>query len=76
MSTKIQTDVVTLAKILKKIAESDTPVEHAPERQGEVRRSSLNAAKAAKLFGWAPTFTIEDGLADTYRWFAENTVTT
>lgn len=70
IGTSVETDVVNLAAMLKKAAGADVKVDHAPERAGEVRRSSLDASKAKQALGWQPTVTIADGLAETYRWFA------
>jgi nucleoside-diphosphate-sugar epimerase len=46
-------------------------IEHAPERAGEVRRSVLLAARAKKVLGWTPRMSIADGIAETFRWFAD-----
>lgn len=37
-------------------------------REGDVRHSQADIAKAAKLLGYAPTFTFEQGLAITIAW--------
>jgi UDP-glucose 4-epimerase len=52
IGTGTETDVVTLATMLKEVANAETPVDHAPERVGEVRRSALDAAKAKHSLGW------------------------
>jgi len=70
IGTGVETDVVTLARLLKESAGSDTPVQHAAGRPGEVRRSALDAAKALDLLSWAPMVTFQEGLAETYEWFA------
>lgn len=70
IGTAQETDVVTLASRLQEIAGTTIPVHHAPERAGEVRRSCLNPAKAGQQLGWRPEVTIEQGLAETYQWFA------
>jgi UDP-glucose 4-epimerase len=71
ISTVTETDVVTLATMLKTIAGSTVAIEHAPDRPGEIRRSSLKNDKAKATLGWAPVVTLEAGLAETFRWFAE-----
>lgn len=71
ISTVTETDVVTLANMLKAIAGSNVAIEHAPDRPGEIRRSSLKNDKAKATLGWAPVVTLEAGLAETFRWFAE-----
>jgi UDP-glucose 4-epimerase len=70
IGTGIETDVLTLATMLKDIAGSDIQIEHVPERPGEVRRSCLAATKAAHTLGWKPARTLTSGLAETYQWFA------
>jgi UDP-glucose 4-epimerase len=45
-------------------------VEHEPARAGDVDRSSLNPAKAARVFGWAAGQSLDTGAAVTWRWFA------
>jgi UDP-glucose 4-epimerase len=70
IGTATETDVVTLARILQEISGGETDIQHAPERAGEVRRSSLDPAKATSLLGWRPEMTIQQGLAETYEWFA------
>lgn len=41
-----------------------------PQRPGEVRRSCLDARKAADALGWKPAWPVEKGLQETARWFA------
>jgi len=70
ISTVTETDVVTLAETLKTIAGSSVAIEHAADRPGEIRRSSLKNDKAKATLGWAPLVTLDVGLAETFRWFA------
>jgi UDP-glucose 4-epimerase len=70
IGTGSETDVLALAEMLKDIAGSDIQVDHAAERAGEVRRSCLDATKAANVLGWKPARTLASGLAETYQWFA------
>ena len=50
----------------KKIA----PV-YGPPRQGDVRDSLADISKAEKLLGYKPEFSVKQGLAVTYDWFAK-----
>lgn len=67
---------VTIMDLAKKIIEvcgkSDTikPV-HVEPRIGEVNRLIANAAKAKKLLGWQPKYTLEDGLAEFLNWYKQ-----
>jgi UDP-glucose 4-epimerase len=69
IGTGIETDVVTLARTLKKVSGGTSDVVHAPARAGEQRRSAVRNGKAARLLGWRPQMTLEDGLRNTYEWF-------
>jgi UDP-glucose 4-epimerase len=65
---------VTIMDLAKKIIElcgkSDTmqPV-HVEPRIGEVNRLIANAAKAKKLLGWQPEYSLEKGLAEFLDWY-------
>jgi UDP-glucose 4-epimerase len=43
--------------------------EHAPAVDGEVRRSVLDHARAAKVLGWTPSISLDEGLAATVDFF-------
>ena len=74
VGTGIETSVVELAAALQRAAESDVPVEHAPARAGELQRSAVDIAKAAEYLGWRPEVKLEDGLRETFEWFAARRV--
>lgn len=42
---------------------------HGPEKEGEVKRSVLNIAKAETILGWKPEVTIAEGITATATWF-------
>lgn len=71
VGTGIATDVMTLASVLSTAAGATVPVEHAPERPGEQRTSFLDISKAGAQLEWAPTVSLEEGLARTFEWFAD-----
>jgi CDP-glucose 4,6-dehydratase len=37
----------------------------------EIRAQYLNSAKAKRLLGWAPTFTLQEGLQETAAWYGK-----
>jgi UDP-glucose 4-epimerase len=39
-------------------------------RPGELTRSAIDSAAAERAFGWRPEIQLDDGLADTFRWYA------
>jgi UDP-glucose 4-epimerase len=71
IGTGVETSVNRLAELLNQAAPTAVPVEHAPARAGELQRSVLKVDKAAEVLGWRPEVTIDAGLAETFRFFAE-----
>ena len=71
VGTGIETSVNTLAATLNEAADAPVPIERAPARAGELQRSALVVDKAAAVLGWRPQVTLAEGLAETYRFFAE-----
>ena len=70
IGTSIETDVLELAGILKRTGKSDVAVNHAPARAGEQMRSAVQISKAKRALGWEPRVALEEGLANTFEWFA------
>jgi UDP-glucose 4-epimerase len=75
VGTGVPTSVVELAEVLRKAAGSTTPIEFAPKRPGEQQQSFLRVEKAKSDLGWSAKVSLEEGLADTFRWFSANTRT-
>jgi UDP-glucose 4-epimerase len=75
VGTGIATSVLDLAEVLRKAAGSTTPIEFAPKRPGEQQQSYLTVEKAKSDLGWSAKISLEEGLADTFRWFSANTRT-
>ena len=63
--------MLTLHDRLAEAAGHQVPVAHAPERPGEQRRSVISPALAAEVLGWRPEVEVGEGLARTFRYFAE-----
>ncbi len=64
------TSVNDLARILLKVSGTRPAIEHAPPRPGEQQHSFLDVSKAASGLGWKPTVGLEQGLRETFEWFA------
>ena len=69
IGTGVETDVNHLYSVIAEAAGNDRPAYYAKARIGEVRRSALDAAMAAKVLGWKPKVSIEDGILRTVDWF-------
>jgi UDP-glucose 4-epimerase len=71
IGTGVETPVVRLAEVLNAAAGASVPVERAPARLGELHRSAVDNAKARAVLGWSPRMSLEKGLEETFRYFAE-----
>ena len=63
------------AMIAAKIAEANPkakphPPRHGPVRAGDIVHSSADISKIQRDLGFAPTVSVDDGLAETVRWYA------
>jgi UDP-glucose 4-epimerase len=70
VGTARETDVNTLFRRLRDVIDPACEEVHAEGKPGEQRRSVLSYARAQRLLGWAPRVTLEDGLAQTAKWFS------
>jgi UDP-glucose 4-epimerase len=70
VGTGVGTPVIRLAQVLRAAAQRDPGIEYAPKRAGEQQESYVDVSKAARLLGWRPLVTLEDGLARSYAAFA------
>lgn len=69
VGTGVGTSVIELADALEGIAGSSQPRHHEPERQGELRHSTLDSG-LIRSRGWSPAYTLEQGLQETYDYIA------
>jgi len=75
VGTGVGTSVIQLASALEKVSGRAPGREHKPERPGELRHSTLDAS-LIRSRGWAPAFTLEQGLKETYDHIAAERVRT
>ena len=68
VGTGRETSVVELYELCARVAGSEAPVEYAPERLGELRRSFLDPELAARELGFTAMVELEDGLGATWDW--------
>jgi UDP-glucose 4-epimerase len=68
VGTGRETSVVELYELCARVAGSDIPAEHAPARLGELQRSFLDPALAARELGFTAMVELEDGLRATFDW--------
>ena len=70
IGTGIETSVNDLAQQLRTAAGTQTPIERAPARAGELQRSALVTDKARDVLGWRPQVALHEGLGETYEFFS------
>ena len=72
-----QGESVSIANLAKKIvAAMDRPeslVTYVGDRPGQVFRHTADASKAARLCGWKPQVSLDEGIERSIRWYRENT---
>jgi dTDP-glucose 4,6-dehydratase len=54
-------------------AELQGLIRYVKDRPGHDRRYAIDSSKLKAELGWVPEHALEDGLAETVRWYAENT---
>ena len=69
VGTGVETDVNRLYRVLADAAGVPAPPLHGPGKPGEQRRSCIDPSAAARVLGWRPGVTLEEGLARTLAWF-------
>jgi CDP-glucose 4,6-dehydratase len=70
-SNELQVDVLTIAqKILDRMKSPLEPDVRA-EARNEIQHQWLSAAKARRMLGWAPQFTLDEGLERTIAWYRD-----
>ncbi len=70
-SNEIQVDVIALTrKILARMQVKLTP-DVRSEAKHEIQHQWLSAAKARRVLGWTPEFTLDEGLDRTIAWYRE-----
>lgn len=71
LSTKTETSVNEVLRLLGEIAGKQAVVERYPARAGDIYRSFLDHDKAVQALSWSPQTTLEEGLKKTYQYFAD-----
>lgn len=69
--------VLEYARMIKKLADSSSPIEHVPVNDlgnrisDDPSRRCPDIAKARRVLGWEPVVHVEEGLSKTITWFRE-----
>jgi UDP-glucose 4-epimerase len=65
-----ETLVSELFDVLQRAAGTSVEPRLEPLRPGELDRSAIDSTAAAEAFGWRPEVSVDEGLTDTFRWYA------
>ncbi|HJT00251.1 MAG TPA: GDP-mannose 4,6-dehydratase [Terriglobales bacterium] len=57
--------------ILRLMGRSDLHPVIANDAKGEIKDQSLDASKAKRLLAWGPSYSLEEGLLETIRWYQD-----
>jgi UDP-glucose 4-epimerase len=71
VGTGTETSVLELYDTIVRVTGIEREPEHADARLGELQRSVLDPAAAARDLGWSPGISLEDGLRKTWTWVQE-----
>jgi UDP-glucose 4-epimerase len=69
-----EVSVLELLEVLQRAAGTDVEPRLEPLRAGELDRSAIDSTAAADTLGWKPQIALEDGVAETFRWYASSRV--
>ena len=70
VGTGRQADTNTIFRLIADALGKPPVVEHGPPRAGDLRASALDSALIGRTLGWRPEVSLEEGIAQTARWFA------
>lgn len=68
-SNEVQLSVLELADRILKIMDSDLKPVILNQGGNEIRHQYLSASKARELLGWAPVYSLDEGLKRTVEWY-------
>jgi nucleoside-diphosphate-sugar epimerase len=68
LSTSEEISAVQMAKLIKKITKSKSPIISIPQRPGQTFKEQIDAKKAEELINWKSKTSFQEGLTKTYDW--------
>ena len=66
-----EVSMLELANIIRRLCESDSPIEMRPLPQDDPQRRRPDISRARDMLGWEPRMALEDGLQRTIAWWRE-----
>ncbi|TBL81751.1 dTDP-glucose 4,6-dehydratase [Paenibacillus thalictri] len=68
------TNLDIVKRILQELGKPQSLIHFVADRLGHDRRYAIDSTKIRRELGWAPAYSVEDGLARTVRWYAAHTI--
>jgi dTDP-glucose 4,6-dehydratase len=65
-------NIDVVREILRQVGKPESLIRFVKDRPGHDRRYAMNPARIEEELGWRPQVSIEEGLADTIRWYREH----
>lgn len=65
-------NILIVKKLLELLGKDESSIAYVTDRAGHDRRYAIDFSKIQNELGWAPTVTLEEGLAKTVEWFQQN----
>ncbi len=70
--TGIQTSLLDLIDVMKKVTSYSIDKIHSPPRPGDVKHISLDISKAKSELNWMPMTNLKEGIRQTWNWYKGN----
>ncbi|MCC6049701.1 MAG: GDP-mannose 4,6-dehydratase [Thermofilum sp.] len=67
-----EVEIIQLARMIKELAGSPSPIVHLPPRPEDPPRRRPDISKARRLLGWEPRTPLREGLRRTIEWFSRS----
>ena len=58
--------------ILHNLGKPESLISYVKDRPGHDRRYAIDSSKIKRELGWQPSYTFEQGIAETIRWYVDN----
>lgn len=67
-----KTNLEIVRLILETLGKPESLITHVRDRPGHDRRYAIDNTKITRKLGWKPSYTFEQGMAETIRWYLDN----
>ncbi len=72
VATNVETRILDLAEMVRKVTGADSEIRFEPKRAGEIYRSRADISKARRMLGFNPQINLQEGITRTVAWYRDN----